>query len=36
MTGISRERVLSILLEDVLFMTKPVDVDVLMERIQKL
>lgn len=35
MTGLSREHVLSIILEDVTFMTKPVDIDKLMERIRK-
>lgn len=35
MTGLSRERVLSILLDVVVFMTKPIDIDDLMTRLQK-
>ena len=34
MTGMPRERVLSLVLEDVIFMTKPVDLDDLMKRIR--
>jgi DNA-binding response OmpR family regulator len=35
MTGMPRDRVLSLVLEDVTFMTKPVDLDTLMEKIQR-